>query len=115
MRPRRRRRSSALIVSASDGGFHTSCLAFRTRPRRPFSASASSAALPSAPSPDGGPPSSVAGQAQTEQRRTEKDQTAWFRCGKQLGSDFTSREVDSVNVEIGLSVFDSVDQRGLSL
>src|SRR3974377_2326737 len=55
-------------------------------------------------------------KAKTKERRTEKEQTGRLRySGKQLAPDFAPGIVHGVDVEIGLSVFDSIDQCHLGL
>ncbi len=57
-------------------------------------------------------------QAETQQGRTEKDQTGRLRHRNQEGEEvplFTARERHGVDVKIGLSVLDARDQRCLGL
>jgi hypothetical protein len=59
-------------------------------------------------------------QAETEQRRTEKNQTHWRwerrqRYRRQLASNLTTGEIQGVDVEIGLSALNPRDQRRLGL
>ena len=54
-------------------------------------------------------------QPETKKRRTEQDQAGGLGRCKQLASDFTTREVYGVNVEISLFALDARNQRCLGL